>query len=123
MSLNRHATCPWPRDLLHYLRTPFRMVLQCTLGASKLRSAFRGLDQGCQFRPGKRSISQIDYGTRQNQPLSLVRPSNMPSWNSKYQFAVEAKVFRNCPKFCMVVITRFVNSQGLCEALTGSNYV
>ncbi len=55
--------------------------------------------------------------TRQNQPLSLVRPSNMPSWNSKYQFAVEAKVFRNCPESRLRVITGFVNSQGLANCL------
>ena len=120
MSLNRHATCPWPRDLLHYLRTPFRMVLQCTLGASKLRSAFRGLDQGCQFRPGKRSISRICWYTDKSGlfPASHVL---LPSWNSKCQFAVEPEVFRNCQEFCVVVITRFVNSQVLCKALTESN--
>ena len=103
VSLNRHATCPWPRDLLHYLRKPFRIVFKCTLRAGKLRFAFRGLDQGCQFRPGKRSISRIDYGTPQNQPLCSFRHLGIQNASSTWSFSSSLK-FLHRSRFDQVLV-------------------
>ncbi len=47
--------------------------------------------------------------------------SILPSWNSKCQFAVESKVFRNCPESRLLIITRFEIVHGLCKVLTESN--
>ena len=62
--VTRHVRCHETR--LHDLRPPFRIVCKWTLFASVLRSAFRELDQGCPFRPGKRLIFRICCGTGPN---------------------------------------------------------